>query len=233
MKSGKGWKNWRIYRKFKVEKSLFTMKKFALAFAAFLLLNLVWMGFVREPLPPVPNITAELSDPVKLDFSINSMDYNGVELAMDDKIQGKGMYVQFKMANAWKTGRPGLVVAGIKPSSAFKGGMSPKKYLDDEKRKANRGKDFSDFMKNKKGQPVTSYTFVQTLVEDDKGDTYLRMTYDGPDMEMIQLLEVPRPVTVPAHVSRQFTDEGIIQFQPGTVAFDSKIRGFNIPVVIR
>ena len=52
-------------------------------------------------------------------------------------------------------------------------------------------------------------------------------------MEMIQTLEIPRPVTLPAHISKQFIDKGIIQFQPGTVAFDGKIKGFYIPVTIR
>ncbi|WP_143473736.1 hypothetical protein [Flavilitoribacter nigricans] len=38
---------------------------------------------------------------------------------------------------------------------------------------------------------------------------------------------------IPAKVPKQFTSKDIIQFQPGTVAFDSKIKGFYIPVVIR
>ena len=86
---------------------------------AFIAGSLVWMGFVREPLPPIPEITGELSKEVKLNFSINTMDYSGVELALNEKVEGKGMYVQFKMANAWKTGRPGLVVSGIKATKGF------------------------------------------------------------------------------------------------------------------
>ena len=111
--------------------------------------------------------------------------------------------------------------------------MSPKSYLNDSNREKKGGKDFSDFMKDNKGKNVSTYSFVQTLVEDKKGETYLRMSYAGPAMDMIQTLEIPRPVTVPAHISRKFTSEGIIQFQPGTVAFDPKIKGFYIPVLIR
>lgn len=48
-----------------------------------------------------------------------------------------------------------------------------------------------------------------------------------------QTLEVPRPVTLPEHVSRLFVEKGIIQFKPGTVAFDSQSKGFYIPVEIR
>lgn len=209
------------------------MKKFAIILSVLVVGSLAWMGFVREPLPPIPEISAVISDEVKLDFDINTMDYSGVELSMKNRIQGKGMYVQFKMDNAWKTGRPGLVLNGIKGNSSFSNGMSPRNYLNDEKRRGNSGKDFSDFMKDKRGNNVSSYSFRQALVEERSGKTYMRMSYSGPAMEMIQTLRIPRPVTIPAHVSRQFIPKGIIQFQPGTVAFDSGIKGFYIPVVIR
>lgn len=209
------------------------MKKFAIIFSALIIGCLAWMGFVREPLPPLPEIAKTLSEEVKLDFAINTMDYSGVELSMKNKMQGKGMYVQFKMGNAFKTGRTGLVLNGIKGNSGFRNGMSPKQYLENSKRGGKSGKDFSDFMKDKRGQNVSTYTFRQTLVEDRSGKMFMQISYSGPAMEMIRQLEVPRPVTVPAHVSRQFTDKGIVQFQPGTVAFDSKIKGFYIPVVIR
>ena len=209
------------------------MLKFTFSLVAIALANLAWMGFVREPLPPVPEICAQLSEEVDLDFSISSMNATGVELALTKKVEGKGMYVVFKMANAWKTGRPGLVVSGIRVDSGLQQGMAPQKYLDDPQRKAKQGKDFSDFMKDKRGNAVSRYSFQQALVEGAGGQTFLRMSYDGPAMEMIQTLEIPRPVTVPGHISRQFVDKGVIQFQPGTVAFDPSIQGFYIPVLIR
>lgn len=209
------------------------MKKIGVILALFVAVNLMWMGFVREPLPASPEICAELSAEVQLDFSINAMDYTGIELGLDKKVGGKGMYVQFRMNNAWKTGRTGLVLSGINSSSGFKNGMSAQKYLDDEKRKGNSGKDFSNFMKDKGGKSISSYTFRQALVEERSGKVFMRMSYSGPATEMIQSLEIPRPVTVPAHISQQFTDKGNIQFQSGTVAFDSKIKGFYIPVEIR
>ncbi|MEZ4993993.1 MAG: hypothetical protein R2824_26445 [Saprospiraceae bacterium] len=88
------------------------MKKLGVFLAVLLAVNLMWMGFVREPLPEIPEICAELSAEVQLDFSINTMDYTGIELGLDKKVGGKGMYVQFKMGNAWKTGRTGLVLNG-------------------------------------------------------------------------------------------------------------------------
>lgn len=209
------------------------MKKIALFLAVFLAVNLMWMGFVREPLPAIPNICAEISREVPLHFSIKAMDYTGVELGLNRKIGGGDMHVQFRMNNAWKTGRPGLVLTGIKSSGGFKGGMSAKQYLEDPERKKKSGKDFSNFMQDKGGKALMNFSFQQALSEDNSGKLYMRISYDGPAREMIQSLEIPRPVTVPAHISKQFTDKGIIQFQRGTVAFDRKIKGFYIPVVIR
>ncbi|MEZ4993992.1 MAG: hypothetical protein R2824_26440 [Saprospiraceae bacterium] len=88
-------------------------------------------------------------------------------------------------------------------------------------------------MKDKSGRSVSGYSFRQTLVEEKSGKVFMRLSYNGPAMEMIQSLEIPHPVTVPAHISKQFTDKGNIQFQRGTVAFDSKIKGFYIPVEIK
>jgi hypothetical protein len=209
------------------------MKKFIFILTGLILFSLAWIGFVREPLAPIPVICSEISEEVDLKFSINTMDYTGLELSMNDKVEGKGMYVQFKMANVWKTGRPGLVLNGIKPNKNFKNGMTPKEYLKDEKRKEKEGKDFSDFMIDKKGKSVTTYTFKQTLVEGENGQTFMRMIYDGPEMDMIQTLEIPHPITIPTHISGKFAPKKIIQFQPGTITLDKKIKGFFIPVVVK
>lgn len=209
------------------------MKNLMLSFVALVLACLAWMGFVREPLPSIPVIRAEVSKDVNLDFSINSLDLSGVELALNNKIEGKGMYVQFQANNTWKTGRPGLIVKGIMTSPGLRSGKPPKEYLKENNGKGKTGKDFSDFMNDNRGNSIATYTFQHTLVEGDNGKTFMRMSYNGPVMDMIQTLDIERPITIPAHVSRQFLDKGIIQFQPGVVAFDSKIKGFYIPVVIR
>lgn len=205
------------------------MKKIVLGIAVLVLLCLGWMGFVREPLPPIPSIRAELSKEVRLDFNVSAVDESGIELESKDKSEGRGMYVQFQMNNAWKTGRPGLVLKGIRTGPGLRNGMSQKEYLE----KGDSGKDFSSVLKDKGGNSISTYSFQQTLVEGNDGKTYMKMTYAGPSTEMIQTLDVAQPVTVPAPVSRQFVDKGIIQFQPGVVAFDSGIKGFYIPVVIR
>ncbi|MCB0705193.1 MAG: hypothetical protein KDC34_07775 [Saprospiraceae bacterium] len=208
------------------------MKRILIFIAAFILLNLAWMGFVRDPLPAIPSICAEISDEVRFDFSINTMDYSGLEFSLKDKVDGKGMFIEFKMNNAWETGRPGLVVNQINTASNFEKRMSPEKYLEDQKRPKKGGRDFSNFMKDNSGRSVSTFTFKQRLVEDENGKLFMRMSYEGSAMEMIQTLEIPRAITIPTHISRRFNSTGTLQFQPGVVAYDSKIKGFYIPVLV-
>ena len=209
------------------------MKKAGLILLVCSVASLAWMGFIREPLPPTPEIVDILSEEVPFHFSIHRMNYKSLELSLQEKIEGKGLYAKFTMANPWKTGRAGLVLNGVQATSNFRGGMSPKNYLEDEKRKSAKTKDFSDFMRDKKGKSVTSYSFKQTLLEGKSGAQFMLVSYAGSAMEMIQTLRIDRPVTLPAHISRKFVPKGIIQFQSGTVAFDRKSKGFHIPVKIR
>lgn len=209
------------------------MKKVLIAVALIIAGSITWMAFVRKPLPPVPVIVAVLGDEVPLNFSINNMDLTEIELGMTKPVEGKGLFAQFQMGNSFKTGRAGLVLKGMREIPENKGGMKPDKYLSNSKRKEGGDRDFGNFMKDNKGAVVNTYTFRQTLVKGADGNTYMRMTYDGPEMEMIQLLEIPHPVTLPAHISRLFAEKGIIQFQPGMVTLDEKVAGFYIPVVIR
>jgi hypothetical protein len=57
---------------------------------------------------------------VPFDFSITSMDSKSVEFGLNSNVKGNGMYVDFSMANAWETGRAGLVLKGISTRSNFK-----------------------------------------------------------------------------------------------------------------
>lgn len=209
------------------------MKYAGISILAILTGIICWMGMVRKPLPPVPEITATISEEVPFDFSIGSMDARSVEFALNRGGKGKGMYVNFSMANAFKTGRAGLVLNGINTRSTLTRGMSAQSYLDDSKRKAKGERDFSNFMKDKRGKTVSTYRFKQTLVEGKGNKTYMLIAYNGPAMEMIQTLEIPRPVTLPPYISQMFTEKGNIQFMPGTVSFDSSSKGFYIPVQIR
>ena len=209
------------------------MKRIGIFTLIFVVVNLAWMGFVREPLPEVPEMLTPISPPVNMKFAINTMSSSGVEMSMNNRSTGKGMFVQFKMSNAWKTGRTGLVVTGINSNSNFSRGMSPRAYVNSPTRKRQTAKDFTHFMKDKQGKTIGSYPINHRLVRAKGGQTYLQLTYKGSAMEMLQTLEVPQPITVPAHISRRFVPKGAIQFQRGTVRFDRRINGFNIPVKIR
>lgn len=188
--------------------------------------SLVWLGFNRAPLPPTPEISRIISKEVKLKFKMNKVDYTSVELAL---AEGKDdMFVQFSVSDAWKGGRLGLVVDGMDTQSKAKG-MKPSDYEKQAKREA-KAKDFGQFMKDKKGKPVQHYTFIQEVAEGKDGKTYLKMTYDGPDVPMLDLLEVKNPVTVPNKIARRFGLEKGIQLEPGTAAFDKSINGFWLPI---
>jgi hypothetical protein len=108
-------------------------------------------------------------------------------------------------------------------------GMKPSDYEKDEKRES-RGKDFGQFMKDKKGKPVQHYTFVQEVAEAKDGKTYLRMTYDGPDVPMLDILEVKSAITIPPKIAKRFDLDKGMQLETGKFAFDKSINGFWLPV---
>ena len=203
------------------------MKKIVATAGVLVVACLVWLGFNRAPLPPTPEISRIISKQVKLKFKMNKVDYTNVELALDEGRDN--LFVQFSMSDAWKGGRIGLVVDGMTEGSKSKG-KSPSEYEKDSKSNSEDGKNFGQFMKDKKGKPVQHYTFLQEVAEGKDGKTYLKMTYDGPDVPMLDLLEVKSGVTVPPKIAKRFGLEKGIQLEPGTVAFDKSINGFWLPI---
>jgi hypothetical protein len=202
------------------------MKKVLLTVAVLVVASLVWLGFHRAPLPPTPEIERTLGKEVKLKFKMNKVHYSNVELAL---AEGKDdLFVQFGVSDAWKGGRIGLTVEGMTGKSKAKG-MKPSDYEKDEKR-ASKGKDFGQFMKDKKGKPVQFYTFIQEVAEGKDGKMYLKMTYDGPDVPMLDLLEVKTPVTIPTNIAKRFGLDKGLQLEPGTASFDKSINGFWLPI---
>lgn len=204
------------------------MRKVLATATVLVIVSLVWLGFNRAPLPPTPEISRVISKEVKLKFKMNKVDYTNVELAL---AEGKDdLFVQFSVSDAWKGGRLGLVVDGMDTKSKAKG-MKPSDYEKQAKRES-AGKDFGQFMKDKKGKPVQFYTFIQEIAEGKDGKMYLKMTYDGPDVPMLDLLEVKRSVTIPNKIAKRFGLEKGIQLEPGTVAFDKSINGFWLPIKV-
>jgi hypothetical protein len=202
------------------------MKKLLLTVTALVLASLVWLGFNRAPLPPTPEIVRTVGKEVKLKFKMNKVDYTNVELAL---AEGKDdLFVQFGVSDSWKGGRIGLTVEGMTEKAKGKG-MKPSDYEKDKKRES-KGKDFGQFMKDKKGKPVQFYTFVQEVAEGKDGKTYLKMTYDGPDVPMLDLLEVKKPITIPTNISKRFGLDKGVQLEAGTASFDKSINGFWLPI---
>ena len=208
------------------------MKKVTFSIFGLFLIGLIWMGFVREPLTPIPVIETKISEEVKLDFSINSMNTSGLEFALNGALKNQGMYLQFKMNNAWKTGRSGLVLTNMNSKSSFKNGMTPAIYKEQQQQKNSSDPDFRHFMKDKNGKSVNTYSFKQQLVVGKDAKKYLLIAYDGPEMAMIQTLKIPKALTLPDYISSQFVTEGSIQFQPGTFTFDKETNGFYIPIIL-
>ncbi len=209
------------------------MKNILIAIAALLISSVAWMAMIREPLPEIPEILRPVSDEVPFDFQITSMTASSVEMGLKQKVGGKDMFVKFSMSNAFKTGRPGLVLNGLGSRKSLSGGMSAQKYMQEESKSQDKKKGFGDFMRDRRGRSVTTYKLLQMLEEGQDGKTYMLVAHNGPDMNLIQTLEIPRPVTLPKYISEKFTDQGIIQFKRGKAAFDNRVKGFHIPVEIR
>lgn len=205
------------------------MKKALLSAGILVIASVVWLGLYRAPLPPTPEIDHMMGKEVKLKFKMNKVDMTNVELAL---AEGKdNAFVQFSIADSWKGGRLGLVIDGMTTESKAKG-MNPSEYAKEHKGKKDDGERFGRFMKDEKGKPVEFYTFIQEVAEGKDGKTYLKMSYDGPDVPMLDILEVKQPIAVPTNIAKRFGLDKGIQFQPGKFAFDESINGFWIPIAL-
>lgn len=205
------------------------MKKLLLAFPLLFLALIAWFGFNWYHLPEPPVILRELSPEVKLEFSVNRVDVSEIELSLNGVGADQALFTHFSMSSQWTKGRPGLVLKDMEKTSRMNGrGKDEKAYRQEHAERSDR--DFSRFLNDNQGKAVKTYAFRQTLTEGEDGKTYLRMSYDGRPMPMLQTLQIDQPVAVPAHISRKFIGEGRLQFSKGTVYFDKKINGFWIPV---
>lgn len=204
------------------------MKKVLITTILLLVSGFIWMSFNRAPLPPTPEISHLMGKEVSLKFKMNKVDYSQVELGLMEN-GPKGLFIKFSMSDAWKGGRLGLTLDGMNDKS-FNIGMPPTVYMKDDKRKSGGGKDFGHFMKDKGGKPVSAYTFKQSVAQGKDGKMYMKMSYVGPDMPMLDMLEIKRNIPVPQHIAGRFQLGKGVTMKPGKVAFDSSINGFWIPV---
>lgn len=197
------------------------MKKFLSITGSLIVLSVLFLAFYPSQYPPIPEITKELSSTVKYEFRINKMSTNRVELVHVNAREP--MFINFQLSGSWKTGRPSLVVSTVTPRSEFAKGQNPQSF------KGEKGqKDFTQFMEDKKGRPVSSYAFSNTVVEDKGGKQFLKMTYSGADIPMIGTLEVRKTTGFPDFVAKKFGSDRPIRMKAGTYTFDSSINGFYI-----
>lgn len=213
------------------------MKTLFLSLFALLLTSAAWVNINKMALPASPSICMELSESVPLSFKINSLSPSNIELGLQGTNPAEQLFVRFKMSDTWKEGRLGVVMEAMKPvgmesktpSAAAKGSKTSSKMTHQTQQKQ---RDLTVFTKDRRGKAVSQYTFVQTLVEGNDGKTYLKMTYEGPDVPMVEILEIHEPVNLPPYLSRKFLkSKQNLQFVPGQYGFDQKIQGFYLPVV--
>lgn len=202
------------------------MRKFGLSVLILLAACILWFGFNLLTLPAPPSICATLSDEVVLNFTIDKMNISEIEITSTDG--GQPVFIHFSRTNDWAKGKPGLAVTTMARKSTLGNGVAPDQFNRD-----NPGnKDFGQFMKDSKGNDVRTYTFRHQIAEGDDGRTYMKMSYDGPKVPLIQLLRFPEDIQVPDHLVQQFEAGGKITFLKGTYHLDRKMNGFWIPVRI-
>lgn len=211
------------------------MRTLILLSVALILTSATWVNFNRMALPPSPSICMELSEAVPLNFKINNLSPSNIELKLQGLEAAQQLFVRFKMSETWKKGRLGIVMEAMKPvemkstpTRFSKGKTAPITSQQTLKKQ----KDLTLFTRDKKGKTVSQYRFIQTLVEGDDGKTYLKMTYQGPDVPMVEILEIHEAVNIPSYLSQKFLrSKKNLQFVPGQYGFDQKIQGFYLPVI--
>jgi hypothetical protein len=176
--------------------------------------------FDKEDFPEPPDSYTVLAETVSLEFRINRLDGVSVELSLNGAQESENLYFLFELSDDWKKGHFGLVLKDISGSGILNedSGIKP---------------DISRFQKDNKGNPVVTYTFDNTLVEDDEGSKYIRLSYTGPAMPLIESLQVAKNMSMPQHISDKFGIKEDIEFQEGKYGLDKDINGFWVPVLLK
>ena len=189
----------------------------AALFVFALVISLAWMRNDLDTLPLPPENTTELSKTVNLKFKVSNVSSNGVELALNEGGGPNSFYVLFDLSANWAKGDFGLVLNNMSEQSKIKGTSGPKA-------------DIGRFEKDNKGKNVQFYEFDQTLVKGEDGVTYMKMTYAGAPMPLIQSLKVAKDLVLPRHIAARFVNKNSLVFKAGQYRLDDSINGFWIPV---
>lgn len=212
------------------------MKKILFGVLALLITSASFISFHRTELPPPPVICAELSPKIPMNFKISKIDMTEVEVQLDAPGASEDFFMQLRMGDSWKGGRTGLKINGCSKRSRMKTGTTCSDFKHKmKKRKAAKTRrpaknDFTTFMASKRGQDVDVYEFEYTLTQGKDGILYLKKTYVGPDMPLLNVLEINESVPVPKFISKRFTKKGTLSFIPGNVGLDQRDNSYWIPV---
>lgn len=176
--------------------------------------------FEKESFPEPPDNYVVLSDTVNLEFKVNRMDGISVELSLSEADDSSNYYCLFELSDDWLKGHFGLVLKEMSGSPILKEntGILP---------------DISRFQKDNSGNNISTYSFDHALAEDDKDVTYIRLSYIGPAMPLIESLQVVKNMSLPGHISERFGLDQDIEFQAGKYGLDTNINGFWIPVLLK
>jgi len=195
------------------------MKRLFILIAVAMLLLGTSVALILPELPPLPEITEELSPPVNYNFRIQGMKGNEIELAHVNKNQP--MFFSLKLAGSWETKRPSLFLTGISEKARMSAGSG---------KEAQGEKGFGRFMKDNQGKPVRNYMFNNTIVMGKDRKQYMRMLFKGPAMPMVGTLILERKVILPGSTKKNFERKEEITLMPGTYTLDEKNNGFFIEI---
>jgi hypothetical protein len=147
-----------------------------------------------ETYPPPPENYSLIASPVNLNFKVTNMNLNSVEMSLTETIGSSNLFCLFKLSDDWIKGDFGLVLTDMSANSILTVGAKQEEP------------DISRFKTDNSGKEVKFYTFDNTLVEDDKGAYYMRMSYIGPSMPLIESLKLEKNIRLPLRISSLFVD---------------------------
>lgn len=206
-----------------------------------LLLVLLAFAFAREEAPPVSRAYQSMSERVVLNFAINKINFEEVELVLigeEEEPEGSNpegaprvlhkqheedVFFQFEISlnlSLAKGLSTVVTMAGVSDETEVDGDVMPDNLPD------------FPFLRDGQGQPVLNFPFAHEIVhnKDGNGDPYMHMTYVGTTVPLISTLVVAEPMTMPSVMSDFFDMHEHMQFQPGAYERDPQTQGFWIPM---
>jgi hypothetical protein len=193
------------------------MKIKIVIFASILFATLAWLRNDSENLPLPPSDYTTIGKTVHLKFKLNKRSMAGVEFALNQGHGANNFFLLFDFSDDWVKGDFGLILKGMAENSLIK---TPSKTRVD----------ISQFEKDANGKKISYYEFDQTLIVDEEGESFIKMSYVGPTMPLVHSLKIEKDLPLPRHISARFVNKSNLVFKAGKYRMDKKINGFWIGV---